>query len=98
MRERKGRCSPKANRLSVISSAKKKISLFGISKEMQFGVCNQCELCALLPATRRGGLFGRGEKQAERAKGNKDPVEELRAQSTVSFHWLGCDGLSVAEL
>ena len=65
----------------------------GISKELQFGVCNYGKPHASPEQQGEEKLFYRGEEEVGRAIVNK----ELRG-GVVAFHWLSCDSLSLAEL
>ena len=58
------KCWPKTNRLPVISPGK--MGLLGISKKLQFGVCNHGKPYASLRMTREGECFYRGEKEVGR--------------------------------
>ena len=62
-------CWPWTNKEPAISSAK--LGLFGISKELQFGVCNHGEPPAGPPAAREEKLFYREEEKVGRAIVNK---------------------------
>ena len=65
--------------LPVISPAK--MSLFGISRELQFGVYSQVKLHASPHRARKGELFHRQEKEVGKAGVN---------QESTAFHWLSC--------
>ena len=67
------KCWPETNRLQDISPAKTGLS--GISRELQFGVCNHGNP----PMAREGGQFYREEKEVERALVNRE---------SMVFHWL----------
>ena len=67
------------NRLQVISLVK--MSLFGISRELQFGVYSQVKLHASPHRARKGELFHRQEKEVGKAGVN---------QESTAFHWLSC--------
>ena len=69
-------CGPEINRLPDISPAK--MGLFGISRDLQFQVCNHGEP-HVSPCPATGELFYRGEKEVGRAIVNKE---------SMAFHWL----------
>ena len=71
------KCCPKTNRLPDISPAK--MGFFGISRELQLGVCNHGEPCASPHMAREGELFHREEKDVERA---------MVKEESMVFHWL----------
>ena len=48
-----------------------KVYLFGISKDLQFGVCDHGKLCASPQTAREGEHFYRGEKKVGRAVVNR---------------------------
>lgn len=57
--------------LPVVSPAR--MGLFGINRELQFGVCNHGEPCASPQQKLRGKLFFTGEEEFGRPAVNKSP-------------------------
>ena len=55
------------------------MSLFGISTELQLGVCNHGKRCAKPYIAREGEHFVREEKKVGKATVNRE---------SVAFHWL----------
>ena len=64
------------------------MGLFGISKELQFGIYNHGKPCATPQQKWKGELFHREKKEIRRAIVNKE---------FMAFHWLSCDNLSLVE-
>lgn len=50
------------------------------------------------PSKKWRKLFDRGRKGDWESYSTQSPLEELRVQSRMVFHWLNCDSLSLAEL
>ena len=67
------------------------MSLFGISKELHFGVYNHGKPFASPPAAREENLFYREEEKGGRAVINKE-------LGVLAFHWLTHDSFSLAKL
>ena len=74
------------------------MGLFGLNKELQFRVCSDGELRTSPYTARRRELFSKGERKLGGLEETKSPLEELRVQSIVAFHWLSCGSLSLVEL
>ena len=89
------------NRQPVISPAK--MSLFGINRELQLGICKHGEPLARSKQQGEEKLFHRGEEDVGRANVNKESIGGTQSSQCTGFslaelwHSLtGCDSLSLA--